>query len=263
MQDRPWEAPSEVTFAYIEEPPFAMENDGVATGSDVDLARRVLETMGVTKVVTRKVEFSDLLPGVAAGQWTINTALFITPERCRDVAFSDPVWALGDALIVRRGNPRKLTSYAAIAADPQARLGVMRGTVQAEDALREGLPNERLLQWGAQDEVLAAIRDGRVDAYSATALGQRTLLAKLGASDLELARQVEPPSPDGHVAARFGAFSFAKSDLAFVSRFNMALATYLGASDHRAMMSSYGFTGAEIDPAITMRGRLGELCSEG
>ncbi len=60
--------------------------------------------------------------------------------------------------------------------------------------------------------------------------------------------------------AGYGAFSFAKADAAFVARFNEALALYLGSAEHRAMLSRYGFTDAEIEPAIAMRGRVAELC---
>jgi polar amino acid transport system substrate-binding protein len=215
--------------------------------------------MGVKAIETRKVEFADMLPGVAAGRWTMNTALFITPERCREVDFSDPIWALSDGLIVRQGNPRGITSYASIAAHREAKLGALRGTVQIVEAYQDGVPRDRVVEFGTQDEALAAIRNGQVDAYSGTALGHRTLLAKLKAADLELAPDFQPPARGGHALAGFGAFSFAKSNQAFVARFNATLASYLGGTEHRAMMARHGFTEAEIDPAIAMRGRLAEL----
>ena len=134
--------PPKVVFAYIEEPPFATNAGGSPGGSDVDLARAVLARMGVATIETRKVEFADLLPGVAAGRWTMNTGLFISPERCRTVAYSDPIWALADGMIVRRGNPRRINSYSSVALDPEAKLGVVRGTVQAKTAHDEGIPPE-------------------------------------------------------------------------------------------------------------------------
>jgi len=69
----PTTAQEKVTFAYIEEPPFAATIDGQPAGSDVDVARAVLARMGIKDVDVRKVEFAELLPGVASGKWTMNT----------------------------------------------------------------------------------------------------------------------------------------------------------------------------------------------
>jgi polar amino acid transport system substrate-binding protein len=136
----------------------------------------------------------------------------------------------------------------------------MRDTVQGVIAQEEGVLKENVLEFGTQEEALSALRDGKIDAYAATTLGHRTILAKLASDDLELAEGFQPPRQGGRPAAGFGAYSFAKSDAAFVARFNEALASVLGSAEHRAMLSRLGFTDAEIDPAIAMRGRLSELC---
>jgi polar amino acid transport system substrate-binding protein len=86
-----------VTIAYIEEPPFGWtEQGGTATGADVELAEAVLREIGVTRIKHRLTTFSELLPGVEAGRWDMNVPLFVTPERAARVAFSVPVWAIGD-----------------------------------------------------------------------------------------------------------------------------------------------------------------------
>jgi ABC-type amino acid transport substrate-binding protein len=105
-----------VTIAYIEEPPFGWtEADRAATGADIDLADTVLRAIGVTRIEHRLTTFSELLPGVEAGRWDMNVPLFVTPERAKLVAFSLPVWAIGDGFLVRAGNPKALNSYASIA----------------------------------------------------------------------------------------------------------------------------------------------------
>lgn len=86
-----------VTIAYIDEPPFGWtKTDGLATGADIDLADEVLRAIGVTRIEHRLTTFSELLPGVEAGRWDMNVPLFVTPERSQMVAFSMPVWAIGD-----------------------------------------------------------------------------------------------------------------------------------------------------------------------
>jgi polar amino acid transport system substrate-binding protein len=106
-----------ITLAYIEEPPFGWTAaDGSATGADIELATVVLRAMGATHIMPRLTTFAELLPGVAAGRWDLNVPLFVTPERMAAVDFSLPVWAIGDGLLVRAGNPMALTSYHAVAA---------------------------------------------------------------------------------------------------------------------------------------------------
>lgn len=241
-----------VVLAYIEEPPFAATVDGQPVGSDVDVARAVLSGMGVRFVELRKVEFPDLLPGVAAGNWTMNTALFVTPERAKVVAFSNPIWALVDGMIVRAGNPKRITSYRSIAAS-DARLGVVKDTVQVAAAKAAGIPADRIVGFASQEVVIAAIKSGRVDAYANTALGQRGLLASTNDPALALAEPFEPPMENGRARAGFGAFSFNKADVAFIDRFNGALAKYLGTPEHRTLLAKYGFSADEIAPALTAK----------
>jgi len=64
--------------------------------ADVELAEAVLREIGVTRIKHRLTTFSELLPGVEAGRWDMNVPLFVTPERAARVAFSVPVWAIGD-----------------------------------------------------------------------------------------------------------------------------------------------------------------------
>ncbi len=67
-----------------------------------------------------ETEFAELLPGVAAGRWRMTTGLFATEERTKIAIFSRPIWALADGLLVRKGNPKSLTGYRAIASDSNA-----------------------------------------------------------------------------------------------------------------------------------------------
>ena len=112
-----------VRIAYIEEPPFYWTAaDGTLTGADIELAEVVLRAIGVTEIEYHPTSFEALLPGVQAGRWDMNVPIFVTAERARHVTFSVPVWAIGDGFVLLAGNPKRLTSYAAIAARSDARL---------------------------------------------------------------------------------------------------------------------------------------------
>jgi polar amino acid transport system substrate-binding protein len=253
----PAKAQEKVVFAYIEEPPFNATIDGKPQGYDIEVAKAVLSRMGIKDVEFVKKEFPDLMPGVAAGKWTMNTGLFVTPERCKNVAYSNPIWSLVDGMIVRAGNPKHITSYASVAAS-DARLGVVKDTVEVGRAKTAGVPPERLIEFRNQDEIIAEIKKGNVDAYAATSFGHRALLASLKDPELELAEPFEPLMKDGHPVVDFGAYSFNKANGAFIARFNVELAKFLGSEEHRAILDKYGFGPDEITPALTAKSE--ELC---
>ena len=60
-------------------------------------------------------------------------------ERCRQIAFSNPTYGVGDGFLQRTDNPRVLRSYEDVAADPAARVGVVVGAVQNDYAARAGV----------------------------------------------------------------------------------------------------------------------------
>jgi polar amino acid transport system substrate-binding protein len=234
-----------VVFAYLDEPPFCAPAADGPVGCDVEVAFAVLRAIGIERVETRLVTFAELLPGVAGGAWHINTPLFVTEERARLVDFSRPVWSLADGLMVQAGNPKGLTSYGALAVHADARLVVIADQVQEQRALSAGLPSTRVLRVATQPEAVAAVRDGRADAYASVSMAHRGFLR--AAPDARLA--VMDFGADGGAAAE-GAYSFAKSNVDLRRPFDGALQRLLGSPEHRAIMRRYDFSDADIDRVL-------------
>lgn len=232
-------------IAYIEEPPFYWTvEDGSVTGADIELADAVLRAIGVTAIEHVPTTFDEFLPSVQQGRWDMNVPIFMTPERAQHVAFSLPVWALGDGFLVQPGNPKALTSYAALAASSDARLGVIAGQVQINSARSAGVGDDQLVVFKNQPEAIAALVSGGVDAFAATAIGSRAAAEGNPAVVVvahELGQGAQLP---------VGAFSFAKGNHALQQAVNEQLRRYLGSPDHRARMARFGITHTEIDPVL-------------
>ena len=163
-----------VRVAYIEEPPFyRTAEDRRVVGSDIELAEAVLGAIGVTAIKYVTTSFDQLLPGVNEGRWDMNVPSFVAPERAQQVAFSRAVWALGDGFVLQAGNPKALTSYKALAACGDARLGVIAGKVQVESALAAGVGKAQMVVFADQPEAVAALLEGRIDAFAGTGRSQR------------------------------------------------------------------------------------------
>ncbi|RQT01377.1 transporter substrate-binding domain-containing protein [Burkholderia contaminans] len=239
-----------VTIAYIDEPPFGWtEPRGAATGADIELADAILRAIGVTQIEHRLTTFSELLPGVEAGRWDMNVPLFTTPERARTVAFSVPVWGIGDGFLVRAGNLKGVNSYAALAERSDARLGIIAGQVQHDSAKAAGVNEDQIAIFAQQADAIDAVLSGAIDAYASTALGNRIVADRIGGSMLE-AVQHEPGTNGKQQGPPLGAFSFNQQNSDLLNAVNRQLRSYLGSPDHRARMATFGLTRDEIDPAL-------------
>ena len=233
-------------FAYLQEPPFCFRgDDDVVGGCDVELARAVVTMAGGAAFQPVEAEFAQLLPGLFDERWMMTTGLFATDERRRRVAFSRPIWALHDGLLVRAANPLGIVGYGSLALDGAAVLGVIVDQVQYATATRLGVPTDRIRLFKTQDEAARAVATGDVDAYASVAMAHRGYLANrrdagLAVVDVPVAEQ--PPA--------FGAFAFARESDNLRDAIDDALASYLGSPAHRALMSRYGFTAAEVDRVL-------------
>ncbi|MDB6078534.1 MAG: amino acid transporter substrate-binding protein, partial [Akkermansiaceae bacterium] len=221
-----------VRIAYIEEPPFYWTGeDRSATGADIELADVVLRAIGVTNIEYRLTSFEELLPGVNEGRWEMNVPIFATAARAQQVAFSVPVWSLGDGFVVHRGNPKALTSYEAVAAQGEARLGLIPGQVQVDFAKSAGVGDRQVVLFKDQPDAVAALLAGKIDAFAATAVGNRVIVA----ANQEL--EAVAHQAGGARKAPVGAFSFSKSNHGLLQAVNEQLRGYLGSTDHRSRMA--------------------------
>lgn len=234
-----------ISLAYVEEPPFYWTaDDRSVTGADIELADVVLRAVGVTAIDYRLTSFDELLPGVSEGRWDMNVPIFVTAARAERVAFSVPVWALGDGFVVHRGNPKALTGYDAVAKRGDARLGLIPGQVQVDSAKAAGAGDAQIVLFKDQPDGIAALLAGKIDAFAATAVGNR----RIAAANPEL--EAVAHALDGSGKAPVGAFSFSKHNHDLLRAVNAQLRAYLGSPDHRARMAKYGITGTEIDGVV-------------
>jgi polar amino acid transport system substrate-binding protein len=240
-----WNKSDKIRIAYVDEPPFywTAENNQVK-GADIELIEAVLYSIGVSSIEYVLTKFEELLPGVQSGRWDMNVPIFVTPERAKEVAFSTPVWSIGDGFVVLRDNPKGLTSYDAIALRADARLGLIPGQVQIHSAKRAGVPDSQIIMLNDQHEVVEALLAGEIDAFAATALGN-SAIAKSNPAFESVALKANPEDK-----VPVGAFSFSKSNDQLLEAVNEQLHKYLGSADHRKRMAKFGITENEIDGVL-------------
>lgn len=241
-------AKGSIRIGFANEAPFGYATpSGEATGEAPEIAKRIFKKMGIAKVEGVLTEWASLIPGLRAKRFDVIAAgMFITPERCKQVAFSNPTYRLGQGFLVKAGNPKNLHSYGDLAADSTAKLAIMAGAVERGYAEKAGIPEERILMLPDQVSLLSAIQFGRADAAALTALSIRRMAEKGGAR-VESASPFETPAD----AFGYGAFAFRKADGALRAEFDKELAGFIGSDAHLDLVAPFGFTKAELPGKVT------------
>ena len=172
----------------------------------------------------------------------MTTGLFGTEERQTVASFSRPIWALPDGLLVTKGNPLGLIGYQSVAERAGCVLAVIRDQFQHRSAVQFGIPKGRVRIFETYVDAAMAVRNGHVGAYASVARAHSGFIERNPDLDLELI-----VVPEAEKKPAFGSFAFGKSDDDFRKDVDRVLGDYLGSSDHRSMMSRYGFSDEEID----------------
>ncbi len=251
-----------IRIGYANEAPYGYLNTatGQVSGEAPELAREILRRMGVARVEPVVTEFGSLIPGLKAGRFDIIAAgMYITPPRCQEIAFSNPTYVIGEAFIVRRGNPLALHSFEDVAEHSTARIGFVGGTVEHGYARAVGIPEERIFLFPDNISSLTAVRTGRIDAAAATRLTVHNLLEKSQADDLERADPFHDPRINGRVEMGYGGFGFRLRDRDFVDEFNQELARFLGTPEHLELTRPFGISEETLPGNIT----AADLCEGG
>jgi polar amino acid transport system substrate-binding protein len=241
-----------VRIGYAAEAPYAMPApDGRVTGEGPEVARKVFERMGVRTVVAIESEFGLLIHDLKAGRFdVIATGMYILPDRCRQIAFSEPTYRavnqLGQGFAVQAGNPRNLHAYGDVARDRSIRLGIVAGTVEHRFASKAGIRNEQIVLFPSAALAARSLRAGRVDAYAATAKAVDALVERYPRG-LERARPFYGQmDAAGIEQVHYGASGFRFQDADLLAAFNEHLQAFLGTPEHLALVANFGVTKYEL-----------------
>ncbi len=236
--------PNQVPYAFADEA-------GKLTGADAEVARLVFARMGIKTMDGVLTEFAALIPGLRANRFDTVLAMFVTPARCAQVTFSEPIYAIGQGMVVKAGNPAAIHGYEDLVQKP-LRLAVMAGAAQNGYAKALGIPESRVMAFPDGPSAIAAVSAGRADAFAISDLPARRLLATSGpASGLELVANFPDPVIDGRAARGFDAFAFRPADADLARAFNAALAELKQTPDFLAAMAPFGFTAANLPDRTT------------
>lgn len=243
-----------IRVGFANEAPYGFATSGgELTGEAPEIAKYVLEQMGIPEVDGVLTEFGSLIPGLKAGRFDMVAAgMFITPERCRQIDFSEPSYKIASALLVKEGNPMGLEDYGSVA-EQGAKLAVLSGAVEKGYAEAAGVADDQFVTLPDPPAMLQAVETGRADAAALTTLSIGNLAEK--GDGVELVGPIDTAGDQSTVG--YGGFGFRQDDDAFREEFNQHLAELIGSEKHKELVGEFGFGKEFMLPDKTTE----ELCS--
>ena len=238
--------PNQVPYAYA-------TADGKLTGADAEVARKVIQRMGIKEMDGVLTEFASLIPGLKSNRFDIVLAMFVNPDRCKQVAFSEPIYGIGQGLIVKAGNPLGIKDYDDVV-KRDLKFAIMSGAVQGIYSKKLGIPESRVLSFPDGPSAINAVMAGRADVFGISSLSGRKMVEAAGPS-VELISGFKDPVIDGRPARGYGAFAFRQDDTDLIAAFNVALKSFIGTPEHLETIKPFGFTAENLPDRTTA-----ELC---
>jgi len=149
------------------QPPLAFKKDGALGGVEVEFARRLEPALGVTVAFVEMAE-TDLLMALSDRRVdVVMSGLAITPERQQQVRFALPYLRVGEVLLLRKADARRLPTRAAIDRR-NVRIGVLAGSA-SEGYVRSQLSRAQAKRFDTVDAAVQALQEGGIDVFVAKA----------------------------------------------------------------------------------------------
>ncbi|MBP1849495.1 ectoine/hydroxyectoine ABC transporter substrate-binding protein EhuB [Rhizobium halophytocola] len=239
-----------IRIAVANEIPYGfVDPSGSAKGAGPDVATAVLLKLGVEAdniqwVVT---SFSSLIPGLQANRFDMTASeMAIRPERCQKVAYSEPNTSYGEGLLVADGNPKGVHAYKDFAKEGM-KVAIMAGADQLHMLQSLKVPEGNIVTIASNSDAISTVSTGRADAYAATGLTASELAGK--SDKVAIVDDFTDPVVDGKEVRSWGGFNFNMDSKDFRDAFNKELEAFKKTDDWKKILTSYGFTPADVEGA--------------
>lgn len=243
-----------IRAAFITAPPLTYINDetGELDGSGPAVLREIMSRLGVDTVEPVLADFDGIIPGLTADRWDISAwPFYVTPQRCENTAFTNPVAQYLEGAMVQSGNPLGIASYEDLAR-PEVRIAIGVGNAEIEWAKGAGATDAQISLFTDEALALEALRNGQVDVYLNSHFGMIQALRNYDPTGLEIAEPFTGPIIDGEEVVAYGAWAVRIDDDELREAFNAELAKLIENGELLGLLEPYGYDEQIIpDPSVT------------
>ena len=233
-----------IRVGFANEAPYAFATpDGKLSGESPSVFRHVMKQLGVNEVDGVLTEWGALIPGLKAGRFdAIVASMYITPKRCAQILFANPTYGIGEAFVVKKGNPDNINTYAD-AVSKNLKIAFVAGTAEIEHGRLAGMKRAQEVTVPNFAAAVATVKAGRASAAAFTSLTAQDLAGK------DDAIERATPFTFEHKGKKYkgeGSFGFRLADTSLRDAVNAELAQFLGTPEHLKMVSAFGFDASNL-----------------
>ncbi|BDV42995.1 ectoine/hydroxyectoine ABC transporter substrate-binding protein EhuB [Geotalea uraniireducens] len=242
-----------VRVGYAVEAPYAFVGANCqVTGEFPEAAKYLAARLGIRRVEWVQTDFDALIPDLESGRFDLIAAgMFITPQRAKRIAFSEPLLRVRQGLLVRRGNPRQLHAYRDVLTRPGIRIAVLAGSFE-ETLLRQmKVPERQIVSVPDALTGRLAVESGVADGLALSQPTLRWMVDRAASGRTALAEPFEQPTPAQMKGSSYCAFGFRKEDHQLLDAWNKALHPFVDSPEHLALLSRFGFGRLALPGTIT------------
>jgi polar amino acid transport system substrate-binding protein len=245
-----------IRVGFANEAPYSYATpSGKFTGESPTVFKYVMKQLGVNEVDGVLTEWGALIPGLKAGRCdAIVASMYITPKRCKQILFANPTYGIGEAFVVKNGNPDGVNTYQD-AIDKNKKIAFIAGTAEVQHAKIAGMKRKQRVIVPDFASAVAAVKSGRVSAAAYTSLTAKDLASK--DEGIERAQ----PFTFTHNGKQYrgeGSFGFRKEDTALRDAVNAVLDDFIGTPEHLEMISQFGFDASNLPEKTAAQHCAGE-----
>ncbi|GAA1232420.1 ectoine/hydroxyectoine ABC transporter substrate-binding protein EhuB [Prauserella halophila] len=236
-------------LAVANEAPYTvLKANGDLTGAEPDVAKAVLERMGIDNIKGVQADYKSMILGLNARRWDMVTAgLFMNKSRCAKVQYTSPVLVSTESFAVPTGNPKGLTTVDDLK-NKDVKVAVLESSFELKTAKSLGVEEAKLSTYPLGPDALQGMKDGRVDAILLPTLSLEKLKEQKGG--FEITEPLESFPTTGSGAA------FRPGDEEFFNKYNDELKKFKETDEFDKLMDKWGFSADATRKATTE-----ELCT--
>ncbi len=205
-------------------PPMEFMQSGKRTGFDIDLIDAMAKVMG-RQVQWIDIDFKGLIPGLIAHRFDVAaSAIYMTDERRKVVAFTDTYFTGGLVVIVRRDN-KAINGPEDLAGK---KVSVQVGT-KSVNFLKENYPAVQRVEVEKNQEMFDLLLTGRVDAV---------VTGRPAAGEFAKAQPTVRVLPKALTSELYG-YAVRQDETALLAQMNQALAKLKADGTYNALVARW------------------------
>ena len=210
-------------------PPFAfVDKTGAPSGFDVEAMNWIAKDMGV-EVSHQPIEWDGIITSLVTKKIdVIASGMSITPDRAKQVNFTNPYWVIKQVMVVKKGSPLTVENVLS----GKKILGVQQGTSEAKwlkvQATAKGW-NFELRYYNSSPLAVEDVLNGRIDAAAMDDAPAKGAAAK---------KDVQVLGTFGMDTEEFG-YAVRKDDQALLDKVNASLKKLMASPDWQALIKKY------------------------